>query len=215
MKHWLLAVALVCFGSTANAQLYPIGRSFGSSGQFQFALDKLPAIGGCVLDERMDAQFLGGPCLDPLDMLVHGEPALTLGGAVLYNAEHGNPTYNIQVGFVAGTIAKNTITSIAEKIPVFESLTSIELPKFWTEVSKRTRFLLSAGPRPIHTKDVHSNFTAGFGFRIDGTDALITAGQLIQKGLGYGPDGSITKDTSSYLPPKLALYRGRLNENSI
>jgi hypothetical protein len=167
-------------------------------------------MGGCILDERMDAQFLGGPCIKPAAIRYDGKPTLGLGFGVLYNAEHGNASYNIYPGFTIGPVASIALNAAAERIPYLENLTNIEIPKFWTQIANATEIFGSIGWRPIHSPGVHSDMTAGFGFRIDGSDAVEKAASLIQKGLGYGPDGSITMQ-NSYLPPKLALIKSPLN----
>lgn len=182
--------------SIAFADMYPIGSSFGSHGEFQLGLDRMPAIGGCVLNERMDAQFLAGPCIDPLLLTRNGQPIFSLGAGVLYNAERGNPTYNVQLGFIVGPLAKQGIGFVVDRIPVVERVTHIELPGFFIQLADATRLYVSAGPRPIHTKDVKSDFTAGFGFRVDCTNAVEYVAGLLKAGLSYGPN----HDTDHDLP---------------
>lgn len=170
----------------------PLGGKFGKDSEFQFGLNKYAGIGGEVLDERMESQFLSGPAIDPFALMFKSSAAFTLGAAVLYNAEHGNATYSIQPGFVLTPMVQAVLSKTIERLPYLARITDIKVPKIIMYAGGITRFYLSFGYRPNSSPDIAHvcrqklgvpfDCTAGFGVRIDGTDAVEWAANLIKNG---------------------------------
>lgn len=195
---WVLNLIFALTGDCWSADWIPIGGPFGSHHEFQFGVDKLAGFGGCIVDERYESQFIGGPCIDPLVIKRYGETTFTLGGGVLYNAEHGNPTYVIQPGFMIGPVIQAGIQKTAERVPYLASLADIPVPKFVQYIGSITRVQISFGYRPHSSPDIGHvckqktglpfDCTGGIGIRFDGTDAVEYVGGLLVKGLGYDGD---------------------------
>lgn len=187
MKHWLLAVALICFGSQAKAQdaapapvpdapvsapvsldWYKIGQPFGKSKAWQFGLDTsaMPA-GGCAQRELNDGQFLAGPCREILLLARNGVSTFHLGAAALANAERGNMTYGPRLGVNIGSAAKATLASLAQKAPIIENLLDYPMPKFIKYVDKVLTVDYGVGYRPKHDANVRGNITHGPMVKLD------------------------------------------------
>jgi hypothetical protein len=187
MKGLLMAVALVCFGSLAQAQsldLYPVGKNFGSSGQWQFGIDKSAVVGACVQRELHDGQWLAGPCKDVFILAKNGQEVWHLGGAVMYNAEHGNAVYELKTGVVVGRALQNGLAWVGGHIPLIDdaitSLSQYNPPKFLAYAANITKFDVSGGYRPSHNAQVQGNWGYGgmvtLNIPLDDVYALLKAG---------------------------------------
>lgn len=163
MKRILLIVVLFALAGDAWCQtsLLNIGGSFGSTGEYQFGIDKGSVVGGCVQRELANGQWLAGPCRDVFVLQKKGLNVLHLGGAVMYNAEHGNPNYDLRIGANVGAATSALLSKVAEDIPYLSSLGSLSLPPFLIYLGNITTADYAVGWNPVHTPDVNGNFRHG------------------------------------------------------
>lgn len=174
MKYWLIiGISLICFGSiSAMAQdssvtsapstsLNLIQLGHFNNPRWQFGIDKSATVAGCIQRELKDGQWLAGPCRDIFVLAKDGISRAHLGGAIMYNAEHGNASYEIRAGIALGPATRAAVDKLAETAPGLEVLTQIKLPKWAAYLTDITTLDFAAGYRPIHTADVVGNWTYG------------------------------------------------------
>lgn len=171
MKKWVLIAALIALAGQARAQsleLYPLKSWTSSKGNaWVLGIDKSPTAGACLERELHDGQWLGGPCRDLLILSRNGHAAMHLGGAVLWNAEHGNANYALRTGFNIGPAMGAALDKIAANIPAVEGLANISLPPWANYISNIATVDGSIGYRPVHDKTVNGNLTYGAMFELN------------------------------------------------
>lgn len=163
MKHYLFAVALICFGSSAQAQLasgsvlppptevvaappvlgklapadwIKLGKNFGSRGQWQFGFDKSSTAGACAAYVVRAHAVMAGPCRDVFLLARDGAPVFHLGGAILYSGS--KPNYTGRAGFNIGPAGAAALNQVSERIPYLESLGDVRAPSWAAYVGRIT-----------------------------------------------------------------------------
>lgn len=141
-------------------------HSFGE-GRWKLGLDASASVGACLERELHDGQFLAGPCRDALVLAKDGKPAFHLGAAVLYNAEHGNATYQARLGFNVGPAAQAALAKTAYYIPALDSILNWKAPPWLSKIGDATTVDFAGGYRPIHDASVNGNWTYGVMVKAD------------------------------------------------
>lgn len=180
MKRWLLAAALICFGSLARAQSSPIPPSpkasipgwyqlhtFDSGGHWRLGLDASTSVGACIERELHDGQWLAGPCRDVLLLAKDASVAFHLGVAAMSNAEHGNTAFQLRAGFNLGPAARAGVATAVDHLPVLEHALDWSAPPFLAKLADATTVDFMGGPRPVHDSSVRGAWTYGVGAKVD------------------------------------------------
>ena len=181
MKRILVA-ALMFLTVPASAQLnlYPIGKNWGSVGQWQAGINKNLAVGGCLQREAHDGQFLAGPCVDPFVIARAGQDVFHLGAYVMFNSEHANASYGPRIGVTLGPVVKAGLSALSTRFPTIEQYVGWSPPKFCLYLDKVLTFDFGVGYRPKHSADVNGNLTWGpmvkLSIPLDDIYALLHAG---------------------------------------
>lgn len=169
MKKIILTVALMApmMAQAQSLDLYKLGKNFGSTGQWQFGIDKGATAGACLQREVHDGQWLAGPCRDVLILARNGAKAAHLGAAVMYNADRGNATYSLRAGVNVGSASKAFLVELSQKAPLLESIGDLKAPKWAAYLGSITTLDYAVGYRPKHNADVKGNWTHGPMFKMD------------------------------------------------
>jgi hypothetical protein len=174
MKHWLLVVALVCFGSTAIAQVTAAAPAPAAPPQYAADSwtynvdfkdpDNLAAFIGRALH---NGQWVGGARWDPASVY-HVDDAAGMatrwaraGVMVVTNAERLNATFGPHLGLDVAQW-----TSRAEIAGPISTAAKLWKPLGFASVTATVD--LWGGWMPVHTADVKGNIEGGFGFSIQG-----------------------------------------------
>ena len=167
-------------GASTSLNLYQIGKNWGSSGQWAFGVDKSATAGACVQREVHDGQWLAGPCRDIFVLARHGISTAHMGGAIMWNAEHGNATYSLRLGVSVGPAARAFLLKASEALPGLENLAAWSPPRFLGYISDIATVDFAGGYRPTHDASVNGNWTYGpmvkLDIPLDDVYALIKAG---------------------------------------
>jgi len=189
VKHWLLAIVLICFGSAAYAQsapapaaapaapvavaapapnldLFQIGSNFGKNHSWEVGIDKSPNVDACLQREVHDGQWLAGPCRDIFILAKKQadgslQPVAHLGAAILYNADHGNASFSARAGLNVGPAAHVMLVKVSDDIPGLEGLANITFPKWAAYLGDATTVDFAVGYRPVHDASVNGDLTYG------------------------------------------------------
>lgn len=152
MKHWLLALAFICFGSSAQAS-------------WQGKLDLQSSVQPMILREVHDGQWLAGLAHPNLFHLDHnGNAILHVGVFSAWNAETGNSSFGPMAGVDLLGISKEVGVSIPGVLGYIGE--AVNLPSLFKPAVYLTELLsLDAfvGYRPMHTNDVLGNWIYGAG----------------------------------------------------
>jgi hypothetical protein len=124
MKHWLIAAALICFGSSARAQAVDAPAPqppvlIGSASKLNL---NLPInTGALIARDGTNGMWRAGGYVDPFGLSYGAMPIAEFGIAQSWTANHGYPGFGAHLG-----IAASALINAAQK-----SATGTDLSKLW------------------------------------------------------------------------------------
>jgi hypothetical protein len=124
-----------------SLDLYPLGKSFGKAGAFQFGIDKSATAGVCGGYDIPDHIFLAGPCRDLLVMAHAGKPVAHLGGFVGYglaDINRSHPYWSGRAGINTGGFLSAGLSKLADDVPYFDALSAYQAPAWVSYAGKIT-----------------------------------------------------------------------------